>query len=222
MPHNNDNGGIYKSTSDTVQGKMLTSSNDDSIKNYPEPYVRIVISYMYYGLGISFFLHSMMISSFLNNLKSLFKSGSNWVISLYVPCNATSSYKEKIQKKMDFFFIEKFLSHSFVGKRLCFVMLNTKMCHFMAFSFVGSPIFLSPTFFYDGFMDIFIYTNMAGKYNGVTQKILEKNKFAKFTKVSQNYHGGKILLTGLKPGALWSEIWWENNVQTQLASGTTE
>ncbi|KAG1664349.1 2-amino-3-carboxymuconate-6-semialdehyde decarboxylase [Nymphon striatum] len=38
MPHNNDNGGIYKSTSDTVQGKMLTSSNDVSIKNYPEPY----------------------------------------------------------------------------------------------------------------------------------------------------------------------------------------
>ncbi|KAG1674196.1 Arachidonate 12-lipoxygenase, epidermal-type [Nymphon striatum] len=46
MPHNNGNGGIYKSTSDTVQGKMLTSSNllldienDVSIKNYPEPYV---------------------------------------------------------------------------------------------------------------------------------------------------------------------------------------
>ncbi|KAG1693499.1 Angiopoietin-1 receptor [Nymphon striatum] len=38
MPHNNGNGGIYKSTSDTVQGKMLTSSNDVSIKNYPEPY----------------------------------------------------------------------------------------------------------------------------------------------------------------------------------------
>ncbi|KAG1696969.1 Synaptotagmin-11 [Nymphon striatum] len=39
MPHNNGNGGIYKSTSDTVQGKMLTSSNDVSIKNYPEPCV---------------------------------------------------------------------------------------------------------------------------------------------------------------------------------------
>ncbi|KAG1683110.1 Down syndrome cell adhesion molecule-like protein Dscam2 [Nymphon striatum] len=46
MPHNNGNGGIYKSTSDTVQGKMLTSSNllldienDVSIKNYPEPYL---------------------------------------------------------------------------------------------------------------------------------------------------------------------------------------
>ncbi|KAG1710400.1 hypothetical protein GQR58_002685 [Nymphon striatum] len=42
MPHNNGNGGIYKSTSDTVQGKMLTSSNDVSIKNYPEPYVKII------------------------------------------------------------------------------------------------------------------------------------------------------------------------------------
>ncbi|KAG1688009.1 hypothetical protein GQR58_008120 [Nymphon striatum] len=41
MPHNNDNGGIYKSTSDTVQGKMLTSSNDVSIKNYPEPYCSV-------------------------------------------------------------------------------------------------------------------------------------------------------------------------------------
>ncbi|KAG1651918.1 hypothetical protein GQR58_026646 [Nymphon striatum] len=40
MPHNNGNGGIYKSTSDTVQGKMLTSSNDVSIKNYPEPYIK--------------------------------------------------------------------------------------------------------------------------------------------------------------------------------------
>ncbi|KAG1674164.1 Adhesion G-protein coupled receptor G6 [Nymphon striatum] len=41
MPHNNGNGGIYKSTSDTVQGKMLTSSNDVSIKNYPEPCVYV-------------------------------------------------------------------------------------------------------------------------------------------------------------------------------------
>ncbi|KAG1660061.1 G protein-coupled receptor kinase 2 [Nymphon striatum] len=48
MPHNNGNGGIYKSTSYTVQGKMLTSSNllldidnDVSIKNYPEPYLLV-------------------------------------------------------------------------------------------------------------------------------------------------------------------------------------
>ncbi|KAG1647996.1 hypothetical protein GQR58_030167 [Nymphon striatum] len=45
MLHSNNNGDIYKCTSDTVRGKMLTSSNllldienDVSIKNYPEPY----------------------------------------------------------------------------------------------------------------------------------------------------------------------------------------
>ncbi|KAG1677172.1 putative protein in type-1 retrotransposable element R1DM [Nymphon striatum] len=40
MPHNND-----KSTSDTVQGKMLTLSNDVSIKNYPEPYTTFDVEY---------------------------------------------------------------------------------------------------------------------------------------------------------------------------------